>query len=277
MGGSREATGGNMSKHPTKVESKGFTLIELLVIIAIIAILASVLFPVFAQAREKARQTSCQSNLRQIGLAVFQYADDNDDMIPPPYSLNVNTQTGTDMRWFTSYSFATGHYDFTGGFLQPYIKSNNIRICPDAAQMPDAAIESTYGVNYIYLCQYTVSAGVPTWQCARFGQIDVPSETLLMADAAFYNPTDNTLHLLQPNPAWPPSETTGPTIQGRHQGRADVLWADGHVKSMLTSPRSGVPNSVQDAAYNLGDLLKGPRTGNAVQDDYYFEVTKPNL
>ena len=61
---------------------KGFTLIELLVVIAIIAILAAILFPVFAQAREKARQTSCLSNLKQIGTATMLYADDYDECLP---------------------------------------------------------------------------------------------------------------------------------------------------------------------------------------------------
>jgi prepilin-type N-terminal cleavage/methylation domain-containing protein len=63
-----------MSIRTPKINSNGFTLIELLVVIAIIAILASILFPVFARARENARRSACQSNLKQIGLAMMQYA-----------------------------------------------------------------------------------------------------------------------------------------------------------------------------------------------------------
>ncbi len=68
----------------TPAKRNGFTLIELLVVIAIIAILAAILFPVFAQAREKARQTSCSSNLKQLGTAILMYAQDHDEMLPVP-------------------------------------------------------------------------------------------------------------------------------------------------------------------------------------------------
>lgn len=64
-------------------QRRGFTLIELLVVIAIIAILAAILFPVFAQAREKARQTTCVSNLKQIGTAFMMYVQDYDETYPP--------------------------------------------------------------------------------------------------------------------------------------------------------------------------------------------------
>src|SRR5437660_1778673 len=69
-------------------QRRAFTLIELLVVIAIIAILAAILFPVFAQAREKARQATCQSNLRQIGMAVQMYAQDFDETMPTSGSIN---------------------------------------------------------------------------------------------------------------------------------------------------------------------------------------------
>src|SRR6188474_3609096 len=71
-----------MRRFPMRRFSRAFTLIELLVVIAIIAILAAILFPVFAQAREKARQASCTSNLKQQGLGILMYAQDYDEMLP---------------------------------------------------------------------------------------------------------------------------------------------------------------------------------------------------
>jgi len=92
---------------------KGFTLIELLVVIAIIAILAAILFPVFAQAREKARQTSCLSNMKQIGTAMMMYAQDYDETYPGDDTAPV---VG-DGRWGTYYWM----------FLTiPYIKNNPV-------------------------------------------------------------------------------------------------------------------------------------------------------
>ena len=66
----------------SRTSKQGFTLIELLVVIAIIAILAAILFPVFARVRENARRSACQSNLKQIGLGLAQYVQDNDERLP---------------------------------------------------------------------------------------------------------------------------------------------------------------------------------------------------
>ena len=77
-----------MTNSSIRRQSEGFTLIELLVVIAIIAILAAILFPVFAQAREKARQITCTSNIRQLGLATAQYVQDADEHFPPALGNN---------------------------------------------------------------------------------------------------------------------------------------------------------------------------------------------
>ena len=89
-----------------------FTLIELLVVIAIIAVLAAILFPVFARARENARRSSCQSNLKQIGLGFEQYKNDHDQYYPGSVVNNVS--------WST--------------LLNPYIKSEQVFVCPSSAE-----------------------------------------------------------------------------------------------------------------------------------------------
>src|SRR2546425_3411507 len=96
-----------------KTRRPGFTLIELLVVIAIIAILAAILFPVFAQAREKARMTTCISNMRQIGTGLTMYAQDYDESFP---FIRFHLGGPTEYVWKQA--------------IQPYVKNKDVYRCP---------------------------------------------------------------------------------------------------------------------------------------------------
>ncbi len=113
----------------------GFTLIELLVVIAIIAILAAILFPVFAKAREKARQTTCVSNMKQLGLALIQYLQDSDEV--NPYREDI---TAGSFSWKNE--------------LYPYVKTSAVYICPDNPNsgMNDYNSNPSMPVSYVPNC-----------------------------------------------------------------------------------------------------------------------------
>ncbi|HEX5323412.1 MAG TPA: DUF1559 domain-containing protein [Capsulimonadaceae bacterium] len=176
----------------SKRAQSGFTLIELLVVIAIIAILAAILFPVFAQAREKARQISCASNENQIGLAILQYIQDYDESYP--LGQNVNWNAG----WPT--------------VIQPYMKSINVFFCPDdstdkpaGSWWPANAISESYSANGLeedcipggpvnVSCEggakWDVHCGVMQWEqwpssvplICNDAAIQTPSSTIMVAE-----------------------------------------------------------------------------------------------
>jgi len=139
-----------LTKERKMMMKKGFTLIELLVVIAIIAILAAILFPVFAQAREKARQITCLSNLDQIGLAEQMYAQDYDQWFSglPGWGAGPGTdefiQANTPLIWGWpgnwennpdvrgNQGYGACFYAYQMNFaLYPYTKSTQIWYCPD--------------------------------------------------------------------------------------------------------------------------------------------------
>ena len=177
----------------------GFTLIELLVVIAIIALLAAILFPVFAQAREKARTTNCASNLKQLTLAMLQYTQDYDELWNPGgtyewanegAATNV-IQSRAGMGW--------------AGILYPYAKSDQIYICPDDPTKPSGV---EYVVSYSYnanlaMTRLSSTVNIP----ALNSQLTAPSLTVV-----FYEVFNQTLN------NFPPSSETclyGYTTQNR--------------------------------------------------------------
>jgi prepilin-type N-terminal cleavage/methylation domain-containing protein len=104
-----------------------FTLIELLVVIAIIAILAAILFPVFAQARDKARQVSCLSNAKQMGIGIIQYIQDYDELLPLNAAEFPGEQYIYDYTWVAA--------------VQPYVKNLDVFICPNKKSMTLSAAD----------------------------------------------------------------------------------------------------------------------------------------
>jgi prepilin-type N-terminal cleavage/methylation domain-containing protein/prepilin-type processing-associated H-X9-DG protein len=116
-------------------KKKGFTLIELLVVIAIIAILAAILFPVFARARENARRASCQSNLKQLALGVFQYTQDYDEKYPLVAVATTNPTATNPFGWADA--------------LQPYLKSTQLFQCPSETGAPTSNVDTTNFPNTI--------------------------------------------------------------------------------------------------------------------------------
>jgi len=266
------------STHSKKSSKSGFTLIELLVVIAIIAILAAILFPVFASAREKARQADCQSNLRQVGLAWLQYSQDYDENLNIPPELN--TSTWIETFWWGSDNFLTSAINMNNGTLSPYIKAGAIENCKSANDYKYISSASTipigYGTNDICLqnARYPFSK---TAVIVKQSSVEMPAETILMTDAGVIEQL-NPVQLSRSTTVYPP-DAFYPSSQGRHQGFANVLWLDGHVKAMKVTPRPGVasaPINVQQE-YHIGDILKYPYVAGAMYDDYYYAMSKSGM
>lgn len=211
----------------------GFTLIELLVVIAIIAILAAILFPVFAQAREKARQTGCLNNLKQLGTAFRMYAADYDETMPGPAPGNpeIYPQNSappwlrTERQWNAQGHWVPAMWVFQGGFqvnpltapinaqwqaiggpkggaLYPYVKNPNVYVCP-SDRRPEKLL--SYSMNYAL-------GFIPDATVQRVSQVVLlVDEQQTLNDGYFV----------------PPS-TDCPTLA--HNGGANLLFYDAHAK-----------------------------------------------
>jgi len=201
---------------------KGFTLIELLVVIAIIAILAAILFPVFAQAREKARQTTCLSNVKQMGLGLQMYVDDYDEMLPP----------GVDYPWSP---WGTTIFDR----LDPYVKNNKMFLCP-SSNSKDIKY-GNYGVNGT-IAGHNYNGGFHT----SYGQLSRPAETYLILEttrgifmswSSAFNEGASLLGVSSVVPgAFELNNETPPAGEKeRHNKKVNIAFCDGHAKAIDVS------------------------------------------
>lgn len=231
--------------------TKGFTLIELLVVIAIIAILAAILFPVFARARENARKAACMSNLKQIGLGMMMYIQDYDETYPVSWQSWVPTN---QMYWYQ--------------IIDPYIKNEQVFVCPSAGQILDSSGNVQYSGGYGYNvggtwresgsgpkgngfgyrnqgAWYTPSGTGPV----RLSEVDEPSNTFLIMDPASFGYGNNgllavgystsqympVLHGGRVGPFGGGESTAVPPLTGG----GNYLFADGHVKFLNATQAFG--------------------------------------
>ena len=273
----------------SKAAFKGFTLIELLVVIAIIAILAAILFPVFGRARENARRGSCQSNLKQIGLGVLQYVQDNDEIYPLAVSVGVPNSLG----W--------------GNSIQPYLKSIQIYSCPSEKNGPSTinnpTVTETGFTDYYYNAMLSWNGDVttPKYQTPKnSATLLFPSISVMLGDGngnlsnsrfrsngcgtasgatavitvtTADNPTFGNCASLTTVPPGPYATTGG--MGGatgaswvRHLEGSNLAFADGHVKwykganpdatagdriasNQVYNPRAGFTTSKQSPTFNV--------------------------
>ena len=252
-------------KSPSRPTRRGaFTLIELLVVIAIIAILAAILFPVFAKAREKARQTSCLSNEKQIGLAILQYVQDSDEMMPLRDNLYLPWNS-----WRVN--------------IQPYVKSVDVFKCPSNPNKNNFAQDyyqgqccaagkgdGSIGISPSYGAPATFSTGSVSGLTAPDGfamrddgtplniaAINSPAQVIVVAEtnsiygdvAIFNSDWANNPHV----------------VFAGHMGRTNLLFCDGHAKSMtpLSTMNECDAASCTPTRTNLWSVMNTPFKGAA--------------
>ena len=280
----------------TSFNRKAFTLIELLVVICIIGILAAILFPMFLSAREKARQAMCSSNLRQLGLGILQYEQDNDDGVPTGWYGQVSPGPRTNfLNWTVS--------------IYPYLKTRGVFSCPDdvttVAKDPCGNGANQVPLTYVYnfdALSTSESNGAP----AILSEYTMPAVTVLLleGDGTIGDPSlyvsagsgepgntftgtgppygNSTVNLDESGcgsgwPTW--SLATGPLgghayaywnwPAGVHNGGSEFLLADGHVKWLLPTQVSSGPeehsgdfNCYQDQCPHGGNPYSAASTTN---------------
>jgi prepilin-type N-terminal cleavage/methylation domain-containing protein len=200
------------------VSRQGFTLVELMLVIAMIAVLAAMLLPVLARAKEKARTTQCATNLRQWGLTYQMYAEDNEDFLPRRgQGVQVLAQINRPEDWFNAlpvYFGLTSFQQMISNNALPAAHSQSVFICP-TAENPGGTYFLPYGMN-MNLCPWNLPVAT------KFSDVVQPTCVVAMADAP--GQYASTYPSAQPYNA-----------VARHASRINLLFLAGQVQSFAGS------------------------------------------
>lgn len=210
-------------------KNKGFTLIELLVVIAIIAILAAILFPVFAKAREQARATSCLSNMKQLGIGILMYLDENETCFPTSTEA-ISTANGDPAGavWSGEYPVIAGTETIFRNYsivscLNPYLKNLSIWKCPSDSG-PDPKVTAGKNISS-YSYRYFISQSSWTWCQAWYQAVGwgtpmdqntfkYPSQTYILCER------------------WPWHDNQGSSWYPNRNSRMNFTFMDRHAKGL---------------------------------------------
>lgn len=267
---------------------RAFTLIELLVVIAIIAILAAILFPVFAQAREKARQISCLSNLKQLGTAITLYVQDYDEMYPhADYKLPAGSSSPLNPAASGTYALRVNHYKWEA-WLLPYIRNVQVMQCPSRRIDPDAwagngEIKDGYALNLSVTGASNGPQDRPSFLGGGLAGVAFPADTMILQELYnqltynyMVNNGSNVLYPAALRESWEPYLVPGGVVDKRsapHNDGFNLAFCDGHAKWMSVTTFLGkCPGAAQ---YSAPVVTFKTNPGSAVGVNTYYISAPP--